>query len=515
LQRWGREDARGAFATLMPHLEEAVSGVLPVAVELQVHTLAATLYASPDGKLFDAEKSDAHVARAEALLASASQDNPETRCHLRMAELACGFYLGDAERIARCSGRMAASMEGVKDPVLRLLAEDACAHEAGIRGEAAQATRRFREVAQGAARLGYPFLEARNLSFLAQRRLEEACDPAEALQLVRRAREAAYGGRMVRGFSFIFTARAECEALLRLSRYAEAEAVLDEADAVVEELSWTPLYTAVQRAVLWLVTGKHAELRRFAARLSSYDGTIQRPLTRAYGLFAEAMADFSEGHLLRAADGYAAAGARAMELGGWPLLRRECLVYETGARAFAGQLSRAAWHCGARASSWSGCPPPGTRRCSTASRACCWRWRAARTRPASRWRRRWPPPASRGTWPWSPSRATCWPSWRGWRETPRRTSCGPPARRRCAARAWPCPGTSPSPWRTCPRPPADCPPRARRGWARRPSSSPSSGCPCAAWARRSSSASCSACWRASSPAARRAWRSWTPRATPR
>ncbi|NMO20350.1 sigma 54-interacting transcriptional regulator [Pyxidicoccus fallax] len=349
LLRWGREDCRGAFTTLLPHLEEANQGLLPEAVELQVHALAANLYASPDGKLFDADKSDAHVARAEALLAilpgletaPTFHGAAEVRCHLRIAELACGFYLGEAERVARCSGRMAEALAGVTDPVLRLLAEDCLAHEATIRGEAAQATRRFREVAQGAARLGYPFLEARNLAFLAQRRLEECCEPQEALGLVRRAREAAYGGRMVRGFSFIFAARSEAEALIRLTRFAEAEAVLDEADAVVAELSWTPLHLVVMRSVLCLVTGRHAEQRKLAARLAAYDGPIQRNLTLAYGLFAEAMADLTEGLRPRAAERFAATASRVMELGGWPFLRRECLVYETGARAFAGQLAEA------------------------------------------------------------------------------------------------------------------------------------------------------------------------------
>ncbi|MFP2910365.1 hypothetical protein ACLESD_36065 [Pyxidicoccus sp. 3LFB2] len=260
VHRWGRGDSRSAFASLLPHLEEAASGVLPESVELQLHALAANLYASPDGKLFDVARADAHVARAEALLAT--HDDPETRCYLRIAELAGAFYLGEAERVARCTGKLAAVLPAVTDPVLRLIAEEACAHEATIRGESAQATRRFREVAEGAARLGYPFLESRGLAFLAQRRLEEACEPDEALRLVRRAREVAYGGRMARRFSFIFAARAEAEALLRLTRFAEAEAVLDEADAVVEELSWTPIHLVVPRVVLGLVTRRHAELRR-------------------------------------------------------------------------------------------------------------------------------------------------------------------------------------------------------------------------------------------------------------
>ena len=335
LQRWGREDSRGAFATLLPHLGEAETGLLPEWVELQVHALAAILYASPDGKLLDVARSDAHVARAEALMAE--RPDPDARCLLRMAQMAGAFYLGEIERVNRYAGRVAEALAEVTDPALRLLAEDVCAHEEAIRGEATRATRRFREVAQGAARLGYAFLEARNLAFLAQRRLDEACEPEEALLLVRRAREAAYGGRMARGFSFIFAARAEADALLRLARFAEAETVLDEADAVVEELSWSPLHLAVTRARLWLTTSKPTELRKLAAKLAAYDGNIQRGLTGAYALFVEAMADLSSGPAQQAAAGFAAAGARVMELGGWPYLRRECLLYETAARGYAGQ----------------------------------------------------------------------------------------------------------------------------------------------------------------------------------
>ncbi|MBJ6760232.1 sigma 54-interacting transcriptional regulator [Myxococcaceae bacterium JPH2] len=339
LQRWGREDSRGAFATLLPHLAEAHAGVLPEAVEAQVHALAATLYASPDGKLFDADKVQAHVARAEALLSP--QGDAELRCQLRMAELACAFYLGEAERVAQQSGRVAECLPELADPTLRLIAADACGHESQIHGEGSHATRRFRETAQGAARLGYAFLEARNLAFLAQRRLEEAGAPDEALRMVGRARDTAYGGRMARGFSFVFCGRAEAEALLRLARFPEARAVLDEADAVLEELSWTPSLLAVQRARLGCLTGRASDVRRLAGRLAAYAGTIQRPLTAAYARYVEALADEAEGHAARAAEGFQVAGARVMELGGWPFLRRECLVAETGARVDADQLVEA------------------------------------------------------------------------------------------------------------------------------------------------------------------------------
>jgi hypothetical protein len=339
LQRWGREDSRRAFTTLLPHLAEAQEGLLPAMVELQVHVLAATLFASPDGKLFDAGKAYAHAARAEPLMAR--HGTPEARCLLRLAEVACAFYLGETELAARQLGRLEASLAEVTDPTLRLLVEDACAHEALIRGEASLAARRFGEVARGAAQLGYAYLEARNLGFLAQRRLEEAAEPGEVLQLVRRAREAAYGGRLPRGFSFLYVARAEADALLRLARFAEAEAVLAEGEVVVEELSWTPQPLVVAQARLLYLTGCTEALRQLGARLCAYEGPVQRALTEATGRFVEALADLAEGAPQRAAEGFAAAHARAMEVGGWPFLRRECLVYETGARAMAGQVAEA------------------------------------------------------------------------------------------------------------------------------------------------------------------------------
>ncbi len=339
--RWGWEDIRRSFAQLLPHLSEADAGLLPEPVALHLHVLAANLFASPDGRTFDAGKVNAHVARAELLLRSTEYGAAEARCQLRMAELAAAFYLGAPELIARQHGRLEETLSAVSDPTLKMLAEDMLAHEANIRGEASLATRRFREVAQVAASVGYTFLEARGLSFLAQRRLDDAAEPDEVLPLLRRARELAWSGRRPRGLSFIFAARAEAEALLRLARFAEAEAALDEAEAVVEELSWTPQHLVVQRARLLHLTGRYGELRRQAVRLSQYSGPIQQPLTLAYGRWVEALADMVEGVPQRAAEGFAAAHARALELGGWPYLQRVCLICEVNARAAANQLEKA------------------------------------------------------------------------------------------------------------------------------------------------------------------------------
>jgi len=339
--RWGFEDVRRAFTLLLPHLVEADEGLLPDAVAVHIHALAANLFASPDGRIFDAGKVNVHVARAEGLLRPNHPLYAELRCELRLAVLAAGFYLGAPELIARQQGLLEEALTGVTDPIVRLIALDALAHEAAIRGEASLATRRFRELAQAGARSGYALLEARSLGFLAQRRLDEACEPEEALGLVRRAREVAWSGRMARGFSFIFAARAETDALLRLGRLAEAETALDQADAVVEELSWTPQHLAGQRARLLYLTGRTQDMRQLAARLSGYEGPIQQPLTRAYGRWVEAIADWAEGGPLRAAEGLAAAHALAQEVGGWPYLRRECLIAEVGARTAAGQLTEA------------------------------------------------------------------------------------------------------------------------------------------------------------------------------
>ncbi|MFL5356600.1 sigma 54-interacting transcriptional regulator [Archangium sp.] len=339
--RWGFEDVRRAFTVLRPHLDEAETGLLPTTAEVHVRAMAANLFASPDGRIFDAGKVNVHVARAEALLRPHHFSSAEARCQLRMAELAAAFYLGAPELIARQYGRLEESLAGVTDPTLRLIASHGIAHEAAIRGEASLATRRFRELAQNAARAGYDLLEARSLAFLAQRRLDEACEPDEALALVRRAREVAWSGRQERGVSFIFAARAEADALLRLGHLAEAEAVLEEGNAVVEELGWTPHHLVLQRTRLLYLTGRYADMRRLASRLSGYDGPIQQALTRVYGGWVEALVDWAEGNAPRASEGFATTHARVLEVGGWPYLRRDCAVCEVGTRAAAGQLPEA------------------------------------------------------------------------------------------------------------------------------------------------------------------------------
>ncbi|WP_257457536.1 sigma 54-interacting transcriptional regulator [Archangium lipolyticum] len=339
--RWGHEDVRRAFTLLLPHLAEADAGLLPEAVEVHVHAMAANLFASPDGRLFDLGKVNVHVARAEALLRPNVFASAEARCHLRIAEMSAAFYMGAPELISRQEGRVEEALAGVSDPTMRLVGADALAHEAAFRGEVSLATRRFRELAREAAREGYAFMEARALAFLAQRRLDEAAEPDEALALVRRARELAWDGRGARGFTFIFAARAEADALLRLARFAEAEAVLDEGDAVLEEHGWTPQHLALQRARFLYLTGRYADMRRLAARLSGYAGSHLQAHTHATGCWVEALVDWAEGHAQRAAEGFAHTQARIQEGGGWPILRRDCLVAEVGARAAAGQLPEA------------------------------------------------------------------------------------------------------------------------------------------------------------------------------
>ena len=342
LYRWGSEDARRAFTVLLPHLAEADAGLLSGSIAVHVHALAATLFSAPDGRLFDAGKVNVHVARAEALLLEPHLfASAEARCLLRLAEVSAAFYLGAPELIARLDGRVREALGEVEDPTLRMLAAEALAHEANFRGEVSLATQRFRDGAREAASVGYALLEARNLVFLAQRLLEAAVAPDEALARVRRAREVAWEGTRPRGVSFMFATRAEADALLRLGRFAEAGAALDEGDAVVEELHWTPQYLAVQRARFLYLTGRWADMRQLAARLSGYTGPLQPALTRVHGGWVEALADWAEGHARRAAEGFATTHARLMELGGWPALSRDCAVAEVGARAEAHQLPEA------------------------------------------------------------------------------------------------------------------------------------------------------------------------------
>ncbi len=335
-----RGDGRVAFSMLLPILHELEHTGLPAPVELAVHVTAALVFASPDGRLFDAGKTTVHVNRAARLVAA--HGTAEDRLLLWIAEFAIAFVLNDRQLFERVSARGQDVLHGHERPVPRAIALYALAIEALLTDRPALATRRLQELASHSEAHDLSVFRANALSHLADTMLEDAADPGAVLALTGRARKLAQDDRHGISLQGLVAVWAEGEALLRAARFAEAEERLLEAFAQAEELSWTPLSVAMSLARLYAFTGRSQKLRELADRTALYGGQVQRAVTQAEALCYRALAGLLEGADRRAAfELIDRADQLHRDGASWSFVARGASLMHLSVRAMLGELEPA------------------------------------------------------------------------------------------------------------------------------------------------------------------------------
>jgi len=179
-------------------------------------------------------------------------------------------------------------------------------------------------------------LEARTCATRAMRSLDELGDPLEALEMARRSHRVAAEGRLAVGVHTALALRAEGEALLRLGRMQEAEAVFARSDQIFVERGFpvTTCFATQQRFMLAM--GRADELEVVAARLAKVSNPSMRAISVAYSAWLSATA-----LLLRGTDPAATIAAfqhadRLAQTFGF--LRRDLLVSYAGAALIDGDL---------------------------------------------------------------------------------------------------------------------------------------------------------------------------------
>jgi hypothetical protein len=335
-----RGDGRAAFSMLLPILHELEHTGLPPRVELAVHVTAALVFASPDGRLFDAGKTTVHVTRGERLLDA--HGSAEDRLLLWIAQFAVAFVLNDRELFERISARGQEVLHGHELPVPRAIAQYALAIDAYLAGRPAQAARRFEALAELCEANELGVFKARALSHLADGMLDDAADPREVLSLTERARRLAQEQRHGISIQGLVAIWAEGEALLRMARFVEAEERLHQAFALAEELAWTPVMVGLSLARLYAYTGRSQQLRELADRMSRYNLPVQRVVTQAEAQCFRALAGLMEGADPRAAfDPLDRADQLHQEGASWGFLGRSIALLHVAARVALGELEPA------------------------------------------------------------------------------------------------------------------------------------------------------------------------------
>jgi Sigma-54 interaction domain len=332
-----RSDARAAILALAPALRDAEADRLNADTAAKVFSAASLVHAWPDAVLFDLGRVHAFGARVEALAPSTDREAACTAC---LAALGAAVLVGDQELLDRAYTRLEETRWHGLPPILALHVDEFRMMKLTITGRAAASRQTHEAVIEQAERIGVPLVMGRSLGRLALALLDGLADPAQALELVRRADAVIDGQRAAAGWHQPLLRRVEIEALLRLGRTSEALAAAATLDAWSAESGLPPLLAISALTRLYQVSEQPEALATMAARLRALEVPSLRPIAHAYAAYVESIALYVRSEDPRATvlafDAAEQAGAR------WPLLHRDVLMFRVMALIIAGD------HAGAR-----------------------------------------------------------------------------------------------------------------------------------------------------------------------
>jgi len=175
----GRLDARAAFPMLQAVLHDGDPEDERLAA--RTHVVAALLYGTPDAAVYDRERRAMHVAAARALLAA--YPDPELSAMCAIAELFGTALVGDPQAFVETERACRAELALARSPIARCLVAELEAVSALAAGELDREAQHFVRALQAARSIGFAACEARVLSRLAHRALEEGA-LARSIELV-------------------------------------------------------------------------------------------------------------------------------------------------------------------------------------------------------------------------------------------------------------------------------------------------------------------------------------------
>lgn len=332
-----RNDARGAYSALAPALSLAEAERLAPFVAIKVYGAAAFVHGMSDGALFDIGRVHAYLARAESL--ARVEDDQDALFVAWLGAIHAAIVVGDQELVMRAARRLEETRISGGRTLFSLVLDEVRSFCSYIDGTSHGARRSLLEIANEAGTLGFPAVHARALGTWAVKELDALADPEGVIRASHRVKAIANAARLGPGMHTVFAVRAEADALLRLGRLDEAFEVLGELETYLTETGIPPTSATSVVVRAYFLTGREADLRSLAKRLSSCQVVSLRPLAHAYAAYVEAMAELVSA---RDPEGTVAAFAIAEdEAQRWSFLMRDVLVFGAVAHvAFAGDVTR-------------------------------------------------------------------------------------------------------------------------------------------------------------------------------
>jgi len=298
VQLIARLDVRGALMALTPILDEVERSGAVHEVAARAHLLAALLFGAPDSRVFDVGRVNAHAARADALLDPGADD---LRVFLATARISSGRFLGPSV-VLRAYQADLASLERASAALPRFLAHGLHGLVAGYRGDEAAALRHGEEGLAIAERLGLWPVVIAVLADRAWRAVNGSALPQQVLELTSGARRRAREVELPPGEPMLRILACEIEALTRLARFAEADAVVEEANALARRGGIARYAIAIPVARLYIFTNRIERLGPWGEALESDTVGSTRALANAHVLTIQGMDATFQGELERATE---------------------------------------------------------------------------------------------------------------------------------------------------------------------------------------------------------------------
>lgn len=293
-----RLDARGALMALTPILDEVERGNTSRAVAARTHLMAALLFSSADSRLFDAGRVNAHAARADALLDKNADD---LRVLLAGARIAASRFLGPTVVLHAYQADLA-SMERAQSAVARFFAHGARALNAFYLGDEATDLREGQQSLAIAQRLGLWAVMIAALADYAWRAVNGSATPEKVLEVTQLARQRASDMAPPPAEPMLRILACEVEALTRLARFSEADAVVEEANQLAKRRGIMRYALAIPVARLSIFTNRVERLGPWAESLEAETAGSGRPLAAVHAMAVRGMVATFAGELERASE---------------------------------------------------------------------------------------------------------------------------------------------------------------------------------------------------------------------
>ncbi|MEZ4458280.1 MAG: sigma 54-interacting transcriptional regulator [bacterium] len=309
-------DLQGAWGLVAPLLQRPDLATWPVSVAIPLHTVAALLHASPDGRLFSPGRVNAHVAHAERF---DLENHVEFRALLHIAEMWSAFHSGDAAHHDRLRRQNQEVFRSASSKVVRWMAWEVGSVAAYLSGCIVEAIRFYKELVEAARDEGLPVIEVRASGYLAWMMLSGAESVEDVDELLKRAHKTSLRHRLLPGWPTMLVLSAQAEVACRRSDLQRASEIIEDGLIEAQQCQWPPVEFAYTTMRLAYLRNEPLDGQRLEQRLGTYSGNHRAALMRVVTAFADGLGGLGRKDFLAASGAMRRAAEMEQEIGTFPV----------------------------------------------------------------------------------------------------------------------------------------------------------------------------------------------------